>query len=132
MMNMYREVEKPPRRTLREIIKDNVEFMKLRIETSSSRRNKMIKTITKEIKTLDVNDVETMKKIHKLVISYELCAAMYGRTVDEEDMKLFVQKLQENGTVQELAEDIKKEMVCYDYAREDRAKKSENQMGEEF
>ena len=132
MMNMYREEEKEPRRPLKEVIKDKIDFIKLTIDTGAPKRNKMIKTITKEIKKLDASDAETMQKIHKLVVSYELCAAMYGSTVDEADMKVYLQKIQENGTLKEIEEDIKREMKCYDVARKIESGEYGTEMGEGF
>lgn len=126
MMNLYREEEKAPRRTLKQVIKDGIDSAKLALSTGSSRRNKMIKTIAKEIKSLDASDAETMQKIHRLVVSYELCSDMYGKTIEEADMKAYLQKLQENGTLKEIEESIKNEMKCYDFDRT-----QQKQIGEE-
>ena len=141
MMNMYREVpkEETPKKSLKEVfkekkerLKDKVEFLKLTIETSTPRRNKMIKTIAREIKALNANDAETMQKIHKLVVCYELCSPMYGRTLDEADMNVYLQKIQENGTLKEIEEDIKREMRCYDVARKFESGEYDSELGNGF
>lgn len=132
MMNMYREEEREPRKSFKDKIKDEIEFIKLTIDTSAPRRRKMIRTITKEVQKLDATDAETMKKIHKLVVCYELCSPMYGKTMDEADMKVYLQKIQENGTLKEIEEDIKREMRCYDVARKFESGEYDSELGNGF
>lgn len=95
MMNLYREEEydKP---SFSERFRSFKEDIKLEFETSSFSRNKSIKQVSKAILNLDPSDANAIQQIKDIISRKDLCDPRFGKTIDEDVMKLFVAKVMKN------------------------------------
>ena len=122
MMNLYREEEKPEKRSFGQVIKDTIEDIKLSFATSAVKRNVTIKQVTKWINELDPQDKEKVVKIEKAISSLELCSSMYGKTLDEAVVRDFVSKIQDVPEYADVVRSVNSELRCYEASRKQETK----------
>ncbi|MBQ8425049.1 MAG: hypothetical protein IJX17_03395 [Clostridia bacterium] len=112
MMNLYREEEKE-RVSIIDKIKELKDSIALNLVTSPFNRNRNIKLVTKQIKSLDEKNIDDIKAIRDNINRLDLYDSRYGKTVDYNVMQEFANKIKNNPEAKDVAKDIESFMSCY-------------------